>query len=179
MKRSTFNIALGGIVSALCIVMMFSVSFLPVMLYVFPMLCSVLMGVLLESCGQKTAWSAFVGIGILSLILCTDKESAMFYAGFFGFYPMVKVYLERIQHKILKLCLKLAVFNIAVLGIYSLLVAIFGLANLGFEQGTATWFYIVLLGIGNFVFLIYDKVIFALSKILYAKIISRIRFKGK
>ena len=55
MKKSSFNIAFGGMISAVCVVLEFSVGILPLFLYIFPMICALLMNVLLEECGVKTA----------------------------------------------------------------------------------------------------------------------------
>lgn len=179
MKKSTFNVAFGGMISALCIVLMFSVSFLPIMLYVFPMLCSILMGILLETSGQKTAWSAFAAVSMFSLLLCSEKEAVMFYVGFFGFYPMVRVHLEKIKSKALVLISKIALFNLSVVLIYVFLISIFGLASVGLEEGTSAWLLFAMLAVGNVIFLMYDKVIIIYVKLIGKKIVSRMRFKNK
>ena len=176
MKKSTFNIAFGGMISALCIVLMFSVGFLPIMLYVFPMLCSSLMGILLETCGNKTSWTAFCTVSFISMLVCSEKEAVMMYIGFFGYYPMIRVYLERIKSKAIRLISKLSLFNVSVVAIYAFLISLFGLSALGFEEESA-WFFIVLLAVGNAIFLMYDKVIIIYVKLLCRKIVSKLRFK--
>ena len=100
----------------------------------------------------------------------------MMYIGFFGYYPMIRVYLERIKSKALRLISKLSLFNVSVVAMYAFLISLFGLSALGFEEESA-WFFIVLLAVGNAIFLMYDKVIIIYVKLLCRKIVSKLRFK--
>ncbi len=171
MKKSSFNIAFGGMISAVCIVLEFSVGILPLFLYIFPMICALLMNVLLEECGVKTALCAYVGTAAISMILAPDKEAALLFSAFFGYYPIVRAYIMKLKSKMLRVILKFALFNIAMICSYLLLIKLIGLEALGFEN--IWWMWAALLAGGNFAFLMFDIM---LDRIL---IIYNRRFRGK
>lgn len=171
MKKSSFNIAFGGMVSAICVVLEFSVGILPLFLYIFPMICALLMNVLLEECGVKTALCAYIGTAVISMILAPDKEAALLFAAFFGYYPIVRAYIMKLKSKLLRVVFKLALFNIAMICSYLLLIKLIGLEALGFED--VKWMWAALLAGGNFAFLMFDIM---LDRIL---IIYNLRLRGK
>lgn len=171
MKKSSFNIAFGGMVSAVCVVLEFSVGILPLFLYIFPMICALLLNVLLEECGVKTALCAYIGTSVISMILAPDKEAALLFAAFFGYYPIVRAYIMKLKSKLLRVVFKLALFNIAMICSYLLLIKLIGLEALGFED--VKWMWAALLAGGNFAFLMFDIM---LDRIL---IIYNLRLRGK
>lgn len=153
MSRQSFNIAFGGIVSAICIALEFSVGILPIFLYVFPIICALLMSVLFEECGLKTSLCAYVGVSLLSLLICPDKEAALIYVFFFGYYPVVRAYIQKIKSGILKLAIKLSLFNISMVCAYLILIKLFGVTD-SLESGA--WFWVLMLITGNIVFIMFD-----------------------
>ncbi len=171
MKKSSFNIAFGGMISAVCIVLEFSVGFLPLFLYIFPMICALLMNILLEECGVKTALCAYAATAAISMIIAPDKEAALLFAAFFGYYPIVRAYIMRLGRRPLRVIFKLALFNIAMICSYLLLIRLIGLEALGFEN--IKWMWAALLAGGNFAFLMFDILI---DRVL--AIYNR-RFRGK
>lgn len=164
MKKLSFNIALGGIVSALCILLMFLVGVFPFFVYAFPMLCSLLICVVFYESGVKTALITYASICVLSLLLSADKESAIIFTALFGYYPIAKIYIDKISYKFLRLLLKLAIFNFTMLLSYHILIKIFGVVDLSEIAGEATDLSVLaLLIIGNITFVFYDFAIKRLS----------------
>ena len=112
--------------------------------------------------GRSWAFGVYVAAALLSLLLLPNKEAAVLYTAFFGYYPIVKAILEgRRMPRILEYLLKLAVFNISFVAAYLLLVYAFGLPFnelMGVDE-TSAWarFAIpIFLVIGNVTFLILD-----------------------
>lgn len=154
MSKKTFPIAFGGVISALCIVLEFSVGIFPVFLYVFPMICALLMNILLEECGLNVSLCAYTAVSIISLLICPDKEAALMYAVFFGYYPMARVCIHKLRSRLLRVIIKLSVFNAAIVCTYYLLIKLLGAEALGMVGGP--WLWIGLLAVGNFVFALFD-----------------------
>ena len=84
-------------------------------------------GVLLVrfSCSWAWALGCYAVTSALGLILLPTKSPAILYAGFFGYYPLVKLWAERMASKALRWCVKLAVFNGALIAFYFLARAVF------------------------------------------------------
>ena len=150
------NVALGGVMAALAMVVMSMGTLIPVATYVCPMLCAVLLQMVLKICGQRIAWAWYGAVAILSLLLAPDKEAAAVFA-FLGYYPIVKPKLDRLKGKRLW---KTLLFNVSTLVMYWLLMHIFGLDQiaLDFEEMGAVMTVIMLI-LGNVTFFLLDRLL--------------------
>ena len=175
MKKLSFQMAFGGIITALCIILMFSVGVFQVMLYVFPMLSSLLIYALGYECGNKTAMVSYVSVSLLSLILSPEKESAVIFMAFFGYYPILNTYIDRIKSSVLRWAIRFAVFNTAMVISYYALIKLFSAVTLD-EFGS--WTVPVMLASGNLIMVLYVFAIMSVSAI-YVKKIRRKIFKRK
>ena len=150
------NIAFGGVLAALAVVIMSMGTLIPVATYVCPMLCAVILQMVLRTCGEKTAWAWFGAVAILSLLLAPDKEAAAVFA-FIGYYPIIKPKLDRKKGKWLW---KALLFNVSILVTYWLLMHLFGLDQITAEfteMGTAMT--ILMLVLGNVTFFLLDRLL--------------------
>ena len=99
-KSSTsYRVALGGIVSALCVALMFLTGVLPALYIAAPMVAGMLMIVLRLEVSESWAWLTYLSVSLLALIVTFDKEAALMFILFFGYYPMLRLYLEKIRLK--------------------------------------------------------------------------------
>lgn len=176
MSRKSYSVALGGIISAICVLLEFSVGILPLFLYIFPMICAILINILVEECGMKTAISAYAAVSIVSTLICPDKEAVAMFAGFFGYYPIARVYIERLVGRVLRWIVKLAVFNIAIVLSYLALIWIMGLEQLGLDG--AVYMNIILLAVGNAIFIMFDIVLARLLRLYNSRYRGRF-FRGR
>ena len=150
------NIAFGGVLAALAVVIMSMGTLIPVATYVCPMLCAVILQMVLRTCGEKTAWAWFGAVAILSLLLAPDKEAAAVFA-FIGYYPIIKPKLDRKKGTWLW---KALLFNVSILVTYWLLMHLFGLDQITAEfteMGTAMT--ILMLVLGNVTFFLLDRLL--------------------
>lgn len=158
MKKAKIT-AVCGMVTALSVVIMLSSSLLPVLMYVLPVITSI--GVLFvnEFAGKKWGFGVYSATSVLSLILLTDKETALAYTVFFGYYPLIKNTLEKLP-RILSRIIKTIVFNAAAVSIGFLGVWFFGVSG---EEYTEFGKFTIplLLGLANLTFVLYD---FAIAK---------------
>lgn len=149
------KIALGGLLTALGVVLMFLTGLIPIGTYALPAIAGVLLIVAVIEIGAKWAWMIYVAVAVLSLLFAADKEAALLFVLFFGYYPVLKSFLERISNKVLSWISKFAVFNVAVVACFFLAVNFLQLPE---DSFTVFGIYLpwVFLILGNAVFLIYD-----------------------
>ena len=149
------KIALGGLLTALGVVLMFLTGLIPIGTSALPAIAGVLLIVAVIEIGAKWAWMIYAAVAVLSLLFAADKEAALLFVLFFGYYPVLKSFLERISNKVLSWISKFAVFNVAVVACFFLAVNFLQLPE---DSFTVFGIYLpwVFLILGNAVFLIYD-----------------------
>lgn len=150
------DIALGGILAALAVVIMSMGTLIPVATFVCPMLCMLLLQLVLKTSGTRIAWAWYGAVAILALLLAPDKEAAAVFA-FLGYYPIVKPALDRRKGKWLW---KAMLFNVSILVMYWLLMHLFGLDQIAaeFDEAGAVMTFIMLL-LGNVIFFLLDRLL--------------------
>ena len=145
------QVALGGVLPALAVVIMSMGTIIPIATYAAPMLCILLENLVFKSCGKSIAWAWYGAVAILGLLLAPDKEAALVFV-FLGHYPILRPWFHR---KRLAFLWKGLYFNGAVLILYWILLSVIGLE--GEDMGMA--FALVLLALGNLVFFLLDKIL--------------------
>ena len=150
------NIALGGLLAALAVVIMSMGTLIPVATYVCPMLCTLVLQLVLKICGKRVAWAWYGAVSLLSLLMAPDKEAAAIFLAL-GFYPIVKPGLDRRKGKWL---LKGLFFNGMILLTYWVLLHLFGMAQLVSEfTEMGTLLAAVMLLLGNVTFFLLDRLL--------------------
>ena len=150
------NVALGGVLAALAVVVMSMGTLIPVATYVCPMICTVLLQVVLKTCGRRIAWAWYGAVAILGLLLAPDKEAAAVYV-FIGYYPILK---PRLDRRKLPWLWKGLLFNCAIVVMYLFLLRLFGMEQLvaEFEEMGAVMT-VILLILGNVTFFLLDRLL--------------------
>jgi len=150
------NIALGGVLAALAVVVMSMGTLIPVATYVCPMLCAILLQLVLKICGEKIAWAWYGAVSILALLMAPDKEAAAVFLAL-GYYPILKPKFDRKQGKWLW---KLAFFNAVILLTYWLLMRMLGFDQLAAEfSEMGILLTAVMLLLGNVTFFLMDALL--------------------
>lgn len=154
MKQSS-KTALGGIVSALSIVLMLMTAVIPFMSYALPLIAGALLILMVIEINKSWAFIVYVAVSLLSVLVVPDKEAATFYIAFFGYYPIIKSTLEKHLPNVVEWIVKLLIFNAATVAAYLFTVYVLGIPfdDMG-EYGKYGVF--ALLGLANFVFVFYD-----------------------
>ncbi len=181
MMRKTYaqKMAFTGIIAALCVVVLFLTGIVPIATIALPALAGCLLIAVVVEAGVKWAFGAYAGCSLLSLLLVPDREAALFFIVFFGYYPALYAILGRIKNVVIRWITKLAVFNAAMF--LEVFVSVKFL-NIPIEEipffGQNT--VIVLFLLLNAVFIIYDKafdgLIFRYIKVVQPKIKKMFRF---
>ena len=158
MQNISYKIALGGILSSLCLLCMFLTGVFPVLYITLPMIAGVLMMIMSVEITPSWAYLTFFATGILSVFVTFDKEAALLYIMLFGHYPVTRQFIEKIRLPFVRLAVKLIIFNTCVLSEFYLAVSFLGITEF-YEQLTekgkpAAAGIIILV---NFICLIYDR----------------------
>ena len=127
---------MGGVFAALAVVIMNLGGLIPMATYVCPTLCMVILSFVYMACGNRIAWSWYAAVSILSLLMSPDKEAAAVFA-FLGYYPILKPRIETMKGKWLW---KLAVFNISMVVLYSILIRIMGITEITQRSGSLQFY---------------------------------------
>ena len=157
MSQKSTQIALGGIFSALCVTLMFFAGFLPIGSYALPLAAGAMLLPLVVELGCKPAVMVYVSVSLLCMLIVPDREAAILFAAFFGYYPIAKQKLERIPRRAIEYLCKLLLFNISAVVGFLLVVHLLGMAQALEGMGAfGRYAPLVLLGLGNIFFVIYD-----------------------
>lgn len=173
--KNTALTALGGIITALSVFFMFLSGIIPNMTYVIPAFSGLLLIVTLEEAELKWSFFIFTAVSILSLIIVADKEAAVMYVFFFGYYPAVKKLYEAHFRGLLRILLKLITFNAAIVLGYLLLIYVFLIPSDMMQDTFGVWGPVILLALGNVVFIIYDRLINSLTFLYRKKVHPRVQ----
>ncbi len=156
--KKTQRIAVGGLLTAFAAVMIILAGVVPSGTFTFPAAAGIIIGILSFTAGKSYAWASFFIVALLSFVICPNKEAALCFTLFLGFYPLAKDIFEKVRLKIVQYALKLILFNTSAVTIYFLLLFVFSMPEDSFEFfgiNIPGIFLIVL----NFVFLLYDLAI--------------------
>ena len=77
MKDISYRVALGGIVSALCLLTMFLAGIMPALYLVLPMIAGILMMIIAVEVNTKWAFLTYIAVSLLSMFITFDKEAAL------------------------------------------------------------------------------------------------------
>ena len=171
MKKSG-KIALCGMIGALSSIVMFF-SIFPYLTYTMPALAGCFLVFIVIEMGTKWAFSVYAIVSAISLIM-PEKEAAIFFILLFGYYPILKPLIEKLNAKFVKWLIKLIIFNVSAVISFYIVTFIFGIefSEMG-EFGRYTP--LILLVAGNFAFILYDIVIDRLIKLYIINIRRRLK----
>ncbi len=161
--KNTKKLVLSSIVTALSTFIMIIAGFIPIGTYAIPVIASLLYVILVKEAGISWAVMSYAATSLLSLIVCLDKEAAVCFILFFGYYPILKMIIEKIKLKIVSIIIKLIVFNASMTGIFFIAKYLLMIPD---DAYTVFGLYIpwLMLALGNIVFIIYDYALSGLVK---------------
>ncbi len=159
MKNKTKNTAVCGLMTALSVVLMMLTTLVPVFMYVIPIVTGILVLFVADISNKKWAVGVYFSTAFLSILLITDKEAALTYALFFGYYPLIKDTIEKLP-KAVAWILKIILFNIAAVGIGVISFYVFGISGDEYDE-FGKYTVPILLIMANVAFVLYD---FCLTK---------------
>jgi hypothetical protein len=124
-QSTAFRVALGGICSAVCLLAMFCSGFLPMLDYAIPTFAGFLMVIMAVETDMKWAVATYAAVSLLCIFTTPNYEASLLFILFMGYYPILKIYLDKKKNKTLVWLVKVAVFNGAVVLFYMFFKLIF------------------------------------------------------
>ncbi|MGN0653090.1 MAG: hypothetical protein ACI4KN_08825 [Gemmiger sp.] len=175
-KTESQKIALCGVLGALSVVLLMLGNILQVGTYAAPMLACFLLIPVLEEYGSRYALMLYAVVSVLGVMLVPDKELALFYALVLGYYPVLRVALNKIRSAVLRWMAKFACFNAATVAMYLFLIVVLAPPELVAEfaqEGTAML--VLLLAMGNLCFWLCDRALYSMTILYRLKIHPKLK----
>ncbi|HZJ58162.1 MAG TPA: hypothetical protein VFD89_08000 [Clostridia bacterium] len=97
MKKRSKMVALGGILSALCVICLYLAVYLPTNRLFFYSLASIFVSFIVMESGIKSGWLFYIATSILSMLIIPNKIGIIPYLVFFGIYGIIKYYIESVN----------------------------------------------------------------------------------
>ena len=126
-RKETNTIALGGICLALTIVFLFGASFVPGIELTLYALSSLFVAVMVIERGPKSGLLLYVAAVLLGLILVPNKLGMLPYICLFGYYGVVKYYIEKSCKPAVQIVVKVVLFAVVLaIGLWGTKSLLFG-----------------------------------------------------
>ena len=166
--KTSFKVSLGGVVAALSLVLMLMTSIVPFGTFAFPTFAGILLILIVLNLNFGYAFAVYFVTAALSFLLVADKEAALYYTAFLGFYPIVKGLIERLSSKAAQYVIKFALFNACIIAAFFIGTFLLGIPKESFNLFGVylPWVFLVL---GNVFFLLYDLCVTRLVTIYLLK----------
>lgn len=179
MKKAS-KIALGGIVCSVSVLSMFLTGVFPFAEYTLPAIAGVVLVLGVIEIDFKSSLIMYIVVSILSVIITPNKEAALIFIFFLGYYPIIKSKLEKIKNIYLEYLVKFLIFNLSIGVLYYLIINIFKLNQIIESFGNISKFGIIgLIVLANIFFIIFDIAITRLIQIYINLIRPKIIKKNK
>ncbi len=169
--KNTKKITFCAIMSALATVIML-VSYFPYFTYAVPAVAGLCVMAVLIEFGAKWSVLNYLTSAFLAFLFA-ETESKLIYIAFFGFYPIIKCFIEKINKPIIEWIIKIVVFNLCVITLYSVFskLLMFDINEFG---KFAEYGVIGLLVLANIVFVFYDIAVTRLAQTYVFKLHPKI-----
>lgn len=152
MKTAAKRMAACSMLASLCVVLMVLGAALELGVYACPLLAGLCFIPVGQKYGRKYHVMLYVATGILCFLFVPSMEENLMFAGLFGWYPIVRPSLQRLN-KWIGWIAKLLLFNVTVIAIEWLVMTVLVPEIM---EGIFLW---ILLILGNVTFLAYDLMI--------------------
>lgn len=142
-------------ISSLSLALMLLTTVIPFLEYALPAIAGLLLVIMVIEISRKWAFASFFTVSLLSFIILPNKEVALMYAAFFGYYPILKSLLESKLGKVLEYILKFVIFNLSFAG--AILLSVYVLKIPFDEMEKFGWIAIpIFMFFANIMFILYD-----------------------
>ncbi|MGN0479695.1 MAG: hypothetical protein ACI4GO_09700 [Hominenteromicrobium sp.] len=113
MRAKTMRVAFCGVIAALSVVVLFLTGVIPVATIALPAVAGCLLIAVVAEINVRYGFAVYLVVSVFAALLTPDREAALLYIVFFGYYPALYGLLSRIRNRVLCWAAKLLVFNAA------------------------------------------------------------------
>ena len=177
MKNKTKNLTVAAVCAALGTVVMYVGSLIEVLDLTTVFAASILVVFLQLELGGPWPTLLWLTTSLLGFIFLPNRFCAFEYAFFGGLYPILKYWLEKLPRR-LAYVLKFLAFNLLFSLVLGVSIWLFGIEELTLPvigEITPTVYLLILLVLGNIVFVAYDVMITRLIRLYFYKIRDKIQ----
>jgi len=150
-SKGTGRLALSAMFTALSLVLLYGASVIPSGQLGLVAVAGLFPAAAVVSGGSTAGFLCYAATGLLALVLVPDKNTAVLYLLFFGLYPLIKYYIEKIKNLPLEWLCKLVLCN-AALALFWMFIRALLLSELPAVFSTLWLFWLA----GNASFILYD-----------------------
>ncbi len=168
MGKKSKEVALAGMLTALAVVILFLGSLVELLDLSAAALAALVVMVAVIELGNGKAFAVYLAAAVLS-VLMFPKTASIVFAAFIGFYPVLKVYLDKIPAKAAQYMVKLILFNGFLVLIVWITETLLSLPTDWGSLGKALYI------LGNVAFILFDFAIGRLAVFYIVKIKNRLR----
>jgi hypothetical protein len=155
--KPSYKISLGGVITAFCLLLMFLTGVFVPLSMALPLYAGFLIYVVLDELGIKWAVLTYAAVSVLSFFITPNKDASIYFAVFFGSYPILKFVFEGMKGKCFVFLAKILTFNIIVVGAVTVVIYLFDMNNFFEDFDFLGKFVIPILAVfANVFFLFYD-----------------------
>ncbi len=165
--KNTSKITFCALMSALSVAFMM-LSYFPYFTYAVPALSGLVCLVVLIEIGGKWPLLTFIVTSVLSMLFA-ETEAKLMYVLLFGYYPIIKAYIERLNSRLIQYLIKFAVFNAAIISVFLITVKLLGLPIYDFGS-SGIFGGVAFLLLANITFYLYDIVLVRVAAVYLQKI---------
>ncbi len=169
--KNTKKITLSAMMAA-CATAFMLLSYFPYLTYAIPAISGLFIMVTVIEIDKKWALFSYFTSAVL-VFLMAEPESMLMYVCFFGYYPIIKALIEKLNKAIPEWILKMIVFYFAVFLAYYVFAGVLGI-NLEDINQLGKYSVLILLGMGSVVFVLYDIAVSKMSYMYFARFHARI-----
>lgn len=174
MRGKAAKIALCGMVSAMSLVLMMFEGLVQAASIAMPAIAGCLLIPIVAEAGMGWAFGSYGATAVLCLLLAPDREAALIYVLFFGYYPALFAILSKIRNKAARWGAKLLIFNAAAISEVLLATYVLGVPWEDIPFLPMPWGAVALLLAANLVFVLYDFTLAGLIREYFRRLHGRL-----
>ena len=123
------KLAFSGVMCATASVLMLSANLFSGGLYLLAAGAGTVIYILYFTVGKKYALTAFAVVSVISFLFCIDREAFLSFVLLLGYYPLVKTAVDKLRYRLMRLLIKLSLFNAVLASGYLILTFVFSLPS--------------------------------------------------
>lgn len=168
-KSAVRNLSFGGVLLAVLIIDLYLSNVLPTSRLSLLVISSFIMAVAVIELGKRYLWIFYISASILAILFMPDKVKAIIFVTFFGLYPIIRFYIDKINKIVFETILKFLYFNIFLIFFIG-----FAYTFLVKDLGINFPIYIIVL-IGQVAFFAYDFLFTSFISFYFSRIKNKIK----
>lgn len=171
---TTKAIAFCAISAALGTAVMLLGGIVPIFTYCSPLIASLFLIPAVELYGTAPAVVTWIVTSVLSLLIGADKEAAFFYV-FFGWYPVLKPYLDSLKPGWLRFVLKIFIFSVSTAVMYWLTCFILGIDEIVTSFSSSFWLNAAFLAAIVLCMMLFDRALIGITAMFRARLKKQVK----